>query len=507
MPQETLIKLKIFILWIWLFAPSFSQANNLQISNVKLTGRDTSLQTLQVAFDLSWENSWRTSHGPGNWDAVWIFLKFRKAGQHWEHATLNYVDGSGAADGHLAPPSVAIETPADGKGAFIYRAVDGFGSNDWSGLELRWNYGQDGVSNGDHITLDVYGIEMVHVPKGTFKAGGGFGNEAGKLFQWMGPLQFNLGYEIASEGIIPVGQNNGYLYYLSNPIHDSGDQGGPIPASFPKGFAAFYCMKYEVSQSQWIAFFNALTTLQRDSNDLTDLDHRGPNPIDRNTIEWESNGGAYTGNQFTPVTFPLWDDVLAYLDWSALRPMTELEFVKACRGPLPPVSNGYAWGTNAIIDTDFTYDLLNENEEDELLVNHAADIGNANWINSAIFEDGPYRCGIFAASSSQPTREDVGASYYGIMELSGNISEMCVTIGTPEGRAFQGLHGDGALTIGGNANVNGWPPGTGEGGGLFGGSWFSLGEELRINDRRAATIGNVGYFNDVGFRGVRTAPQ
>ena len=134
------------------------------------------------------------------------------------------------------------------------------------------------------------------------------------------------------------------------------------------------------------------------------------------------------------------------------------------------------------------------------------ELGNANWIHSAIFEDGPYRCGIFAASAKHANREDVGATYYGIMEMSGNLAEMAVTIGTPQGRAYKGVHGDGTLDANGEADVATWPPITGEGGGLFGGSWFSLGECLQINDRRSATIGNVGYFNDVGFRCVRTAP-
>ena len=42
-----------------------------------------------------------------------------------------------------------------------------------------------------------------------------------------------------------------------------------------------------------------------------------------------------------------WADVAAYLDWSGLRPMTELEFEKACRGPNAPVAGEYAWGSNA----------------------------------------------------------------------------------------------------------------------------------------------------------------
>jgi formylglycine-generating enzyme required for sulfatase activity len=38
-----------------------------------------------------------------------------------------------------------------------------------------------------------------------------------------------------------------------------------------------------------------------------------------------------------------WFDVAAYLDWAALRPMTELEFEKVCRGPENRIAGEYAW--------------------------------------------------------------------------------------------------------------------------------------------------------------------
>ena len=493
-------------LGLCLLFPCLVLANNLQISNVALNANDTANQFVLVEFDLSWENSWRIDYGPNNHDAAWIFIKFRKDGELWQHASINYVNGSAVADGHVAPAGATILTPTDGRGVFIYRDAVGSGHNHWTGVKLRWNYGADGVSVNDAVEVDVYGIEMVWVPTNRFTLGGGGGNEVGKIYRWQGPL-LQPGYLVDSEQQITVGQNSGNLFYKSPIDWDAGDQLGPIPQQFPKGFQAFYCMKYELNQRQWINFFNSLNLTQQQNNDITDLDHRGPNPIDRNNVEWEGVGGAYTMTPFVPLSFPQWGEVLAYADWAGLRPMTELEFIKACRGPLNPLAHEYAWGSSNIIDKSFTYDLLNKNGDDELLVNHVPEIGNANWINSAIFEDGPYRCGIFAASAKHKNREETGGTYYGIMEMSGNLSEMCVTIGTAEGRAFIGNHGDGMLDTNGEADVVGWPPITGEGGGLFGGSWFSLGEELKINERRSATIGNVGYFNDVGFRCVRTAPN
>ncbi len=40
----------------------------------------------------------------------------------------------------------------------------------------------------------------------------------------------------------------------------------------------------------------------------------------------------------------LWHDGATYADWAGLRPMTELECEKACRGPVYPVTGEYAWG-------------------------------------------------------------------------------------------------------------------------------------------------------------------
>ena len=371
----SLIRLQLLI-WAGIVLFPYSLfANNLQIENVKLSGQNAGSDFTLVSFDISWENSWRLSVGAANYDAAWVFVKFRVNNGPWSHATLNYVNGTAAADGHTQPSGSTITTPSDGVGAFIYRNVDGAGPVDWKEVQLRWNYGVDGVNDNNIVDVQVFGIEMVYVPQGNFRLGGGNGGEVGKFFSWNGPLNFNTPYLINSEAQITVANSMGNLFYFSPSTWDAGDQLGPIPAQFPKGYQAFYCMKYEVSQEQWVSFFNMLTPTQQVNNDITDLDHRGPNPIDRNTVEWEGTGGAYTSNPYTPLSFPLWGEIMAYMDWSGLRPMSEFEFVKACRGPGPVVPNEYAWGTSDIIATNFTYDLLNENEEDELLVNHVSGIG------------------------------------------------------------------------------------------------------------------------------------
>ena len=62
-------------------------ANNIEVSHVGLASQNTGNQTTQVEFDLSWENSWRISVGPANWDAAWVFVKYRINGDLWQHAT------------------------------------------------------------------------------------------------------------------------------------------------------------------------------------------------------------------------------------------------------------------------------------------------------------------------------------------------------------------------------------------------------------------------------------
>ena len=42
-------------------------------------------------------------------------------------------------------------------------------------------------------------------------------------------------------------------------------------------------------------------------------------------------------------------DLVAYLDWAALRPMTELEYEKIARGSAEAIVPGeYAWGSTSI---------------------------------------------------------------------------------------------------------------------------------------------------------------
>lgn len=59
-----------------------TQANNIQVTNASLTGNNGTFAFIQ--FDLSWENSWRGG-GLSNWDAAWVFVKYRDVSNVWHH--------------------------------------------------------------------------------------------------------------------------------------------------------------------------------------------------------------------------------------------------------------------------------------------------------------------------------------------------------------------------------------------------------------------------------------
>ncbi|MEZ4685574.1 MAG: hypothetical protein R3B47_05775 [Bacteroidia bacterium] len=61
--------------------------------------------------------------------------------------------------------------------------------------------------------------------------------------------------------------SNGTNYVGGYPFGES----APV-AAWPNGFNAFYCMKYEISEQQWVDFFNSLTYPQQIERDITDRD-------------------------------------------------------------------------------------------------------------------------------------------------------------------------------------------------------------------------------------------
>lgn len=139
-------------------------------------------------------------------------------------------------------------------------------------------------------------------------------------------------------------------------------------------------------------------------------------------------------------------------DWSGLRPLTELEYEKACRGPSLPVDNGFPWGTTAGLLINRLQDVNTTAESPQ--VRGATLVAGAFY--GGVISSAPLRNGAMADAASD--QFEAGASYYGVMDLAGNVCEKCVvSYNHAAALAFSGLHGDGELNADGTANVADWP--------------------------------------------------
>lgn len=444
-----------------------AMANDVLVSNVSLTGQTTgggqTTHFVQVQFDVNWKNSWRTSTNESNYDGCWLFVKYRKQSTSvWLHATLNMT-------GQVPPAGSVLQTSADGKGAWIYRSGNGIGDVNYTLAQLRWNYGADGVLDNENVEIQVYAVEMVYVPQGAFN----LGNASAELYKFRDGA-VNTWFPITSEAALTCGTSAGNIY-TDNYFLNS----GTIPAAFPKGFSAFWTMKYEFSRQQYVDFLNTLT--QSNANLRNSIGATGSVP---NMIVTTPERAA---NSFSGLS------VLAWLDWAAMRPMSEMEYEKACRGGNnTPSPLEYAWG-NTTISAIIT-------PANQGAANETWGSGNANY------SGGPgvlMRCGALATGTS--TRTTSGATFYGIMEMSGNGDEVVVYSGNAAGRSFTGLHGDGVLTANAEANTNNWPSTTNDQSITARGGYFSDNiAQLQVSDRSYGPYPITNVNPIFGGRGVRT---
>ncbi len=510
-----------FALLIYLSANS----NNISVLEVSKASANTTQDYIMLQFTVSWENSWRDAE---NYDAAWIFIKYRLAGAGgaWSHATLNFINGTN--DGHTGPAGSVINTSNDGKGIFIYRNANGSGNVNYVNVQLRWNYGTDGLADNALIDISVSAIEMVYVPQASFWLGDGTNADLHGQFE---SANSGNAFQVTSENAITLGgsglgslgnnnrsgmANNGLFSISPVSIDDFDDATSQLlPVAFPKGFAAFYCMKYEITQAQYVDFLNKISVAQF----ATRYD----------AFNYSGSSGGFTATRYNitgthpnmvsvtpelPAIYVEWYDAASYADWAALRPMTELEYEKACRGTLLPVANEFAWGTSTINAVSY-FPINNQGQTNENIGGgYSITSGNAWYGNTRAF-DAITRVGIFAAHPSNTGRISSGATYWGIMEMSGHCWERTVSVGRPDSRNFAGTHGDGNLLANGNANNTDWPGftagqgvNTAIGCGYRGGAFnfpSPIQLNLRVSSRILATaFYNVRYYDDAA-RFVRTA--
>ncbi len=461
---------------IVLFAAQGAVANNLTIDNFEVVDTNEAVNTITFQGDLTWENSWRDTN---NYDAVWVFLKYSTdAGVTWHHASM-------ASNGTNPPgfqPPVGFEmiVPNDEKGFFLQKTDLATGNISAQNVQFVWDYNQDGLSDNQAMAANTinraFAIEMIYVPQGAFYAGDGNSSSDYKLKQGTSD---NDPWYIQNEGAITTTNTstNGY-YYTSTGASGEGSTGSIflIPSSFPKGYGDFYHMKYELTEGQWVAFFNTLSNAAKLTRDVTHSFQGGKNSdgvVNRNTVSWDVNDPKSDATTLRPdraMSFVSWPDLLAYADWAGLRPLTELEYEKTARGiDISPLANEYVWGTTSYNQGE-AGEIFPDTDEigTEQIFDGSANINrnSLGWSSGdgrvggiAEGQPGALRVGVFAESSTN--RVTSGSGYYGALELSGNLNEMVVTIGRLEGREFLGTHGDGELSVltsfEGNATNNDWP--------------------------------------------------
>ena len=523
---------KIILLTSLIF-PNLSpaKANNIRINGkpqvVSFIGNDTAI----VEINLSWDNSWRDDF---NWDAAWIFLKYKKRGAlaPWHHAYLTQegheatpLNGNEGGDHTFMFGKTGSGTNAKVSGVYLMRDAISEGKV-YARLRLKWiinanpqnpltiaDFGDDLKS----IYVAVHGIEMVYIPYGSYYLGDN-----------------HSAYSFAKSGSSPclIDSENSVTLNTVNPTSTS----VTLPAAFPKGYTGFYIMKYETSQEQYTEFLNSLTLEQQKAhvtNNNFEQMKRGDYvfgdlavPNRRNGIVFieqkGDNGPAVFGNNLNPDNdlFSTDDgqtlacnylspyDMLAYCDWSGLRPISELEYEKACRRPYPqiPEKGEYAWNTNNGVNAlNSLSDLLYLGDEREKAIN------NNHNVNSGGYLDGPVRCGLFATASTNQTQS--GGTYWGVMEMSGNLSEICY-IATTNGvkfvaNNFNYSHGDGELNTAGATDISTayWPTAVAAFG-VRGGSYYNH-DSLLCTSTRTQAQGNAyssitKRFVNVGFRGARS---
>lgn len=467
-------------------------ANDVRIKGeVKIQAYDAS--TALITFPLTWEHSWRESE---NWDAVWIFVKYKRVGvnEPWHHAYLK--DKGHKVAGRSDIPAMeflpvyttdywemrhdvinrgtALEnttgtTKEVVPGVFLYRKKPGTGKIDIPRVSLEWIFTEGDLNLTYNVTLDdirkgrievsVQAIEMVYVPSGPYYLG-----DRTSAYSFVN--------ERVDAGTLVTSELERKFYTMGEIASSASEKAWTVPVHYPKGYNGFYSMKYEVSQEQYVNFLNRITL--RDQKKRIGRDLSGLNPgeyvfgADANKVEPSYRNGIVLVEKYAPLDTPFVfgfdlsqitpnnfgddgksvacnflspEDLKAYMDWTGLRPHSEMEYEKGCRERNPMsfyADRSFAWG-NPVSSPLAWSDVSNLGKENERVGNNKN--VNGGGPNSPVYAS-PVRCGAFA--TEVPDMERAGASRWGLMEMTGNMAE--IYYNAEGGMNFRGdVFGDGNI--------------------------------------------------------------
>ncbi len=327
------------------FPPADARRDDIpRVANIKVEpGKEYST----VSFDLAWKNSWRAKwEEPAaknvtgkpltveSWDAAWVIVKFRPTGAKDEGPALLAT----AKQDHQVPAGAELDVGLTdegdrGVGVFIYRNTTGVGPNDFKSVKLRWAHppspGSSGATSGNVVDptkgeVKVYAIAMVYVPDGPFAS----------RSPW--------GHALKTITDPDATKPEGHL--------ESGPETVPQSPEWPNGFSSFYCMKYSVAQGQYADFLNSIPSRAYNGGRYGVLAHNNARFYSARFHNF--NGYTITTNAagvFMADVPERWcpllslPDIQGFTAWAGLRPPTNLEYEKACRGPRAVARAADAW--------------------------------------------------------------------------------------------------------------------------------------------------------------------
>jgi len=442
-------------------------ASNLQVGELRV------ISNRQVEVSLSWENAWNLigKQAPYNNDAVYVFLKGNRNREGWQTILVSKATSS----------TELVKVATKSIGVIVKTATQ---TETSIGTKIILEF-EEPLLEGSW-DLRAYAIEMIAIPEGSF---------------WLGDSLSNL----------TLGSKTGSPLHIENEpisVFEKGDSSS-ILLSNPSGYSSFYLMKQEVSQGQYVDFLNSIPSENqliwepsviyhpinspgRNRNSILKVGSvYGCDANNNGILNEVADGNAIACNWITA------SQLLGYLNWSGLRPITELEFEKACRGPLKPKPKEFAWGSQYVVDANEVKAPFSANETALELGNDSSGLANHALLAGEKYILGPLRSG-FAANSST-NRVKAGAGYYGNLDLSGNLWEVTLNYKSDTTLPL----GNGSLDI-----PKSW--GSTENYIVRGGAWFSLVfnnllygfRDLAVSDRFYKTYNLNETRGTIGGRGA-----